>query len=143
MDQASIMAVSALTGSAIGALASVATTWFTQRHQEESRQRTQETARRERLFVEFIDQASKGFVEALMHTRIEDVSAVIPLYATLGKLRLFASERTVKAAEAVMDRILETYYSPKFDLQTRPIVDESFDILHEFAQRCRAELHAR
>ena len=141
MDQSYIVAISAVCGSLIGASASLATTWFTQRHQEESRRHTQEHARRERIFVGFIDQASRAYLEALVRTHIEDPSTLIPLYATMGKLRLFASERTVKAADDVMNRIVETYYAPKFDLQTRPTLDQRHDILREFAQCCRVELH--
>lgn len=139
MNPAYISAVAALLGSALGALASLATTWLTQRHQEEARQRAQEVARRERLFVQFIDLSSKAFVDALQRTEI-DPSEIIPLYATIGKLRLFASNSTVTAAEQVMQRILETYYTPQFDLKKRPTVDEKSDILREFTETCRAEL---
>ena len=140
MNPAYISAISALFGSAIGALASLATTWLTQRHQDETRQRAQENVRRERIFVEFIDLASKAFVDALLQTSIRDPSKVILLYATMGKLRLFASERTVEAAEKAMNKVVETYYAPKFDLRTRPAIDQNFDILRDFAARCRAEL---
>ena len=64
------------------------------------------------------------------------------LYATMGKLRLFASTRTVEAAERVMDRIIETYYSPRLDTQTRPDLGRKSDVLREFAECCRAELRA-
>jgi hypothetical protein len=89
--------------------------------------------------VEFIDLSSKAFIDALLQTSIEDPSKLIPLYATMGKLRLFASERTVEAAEKVMSRVVETYYTPKFDLRTIPSVDHNLDILRQFAERCRAE----
>src|SRR5215470_731448 len=82
MNPAYISALSALLGSAIGAFASLATTWLTQRHQEEARQHAQEVARRERLFVEFIDLSSKAFVDALQRTAI-DPPQIIPLYATM------------------------------------------------------------
>jgi hypothetical protein len=52
--------------------------------------------------VEFIDLASKAFADALLQTSIQDPSKVILLYATMGKLRRFASERTVEAAEKAM-----------------------------------------
>ena len=93
MNPAYISALSALSGSAIGALASLATTWLTQHHQDERRQRAQENVRRERVFVEFIDLSSKAFVDALQRTSIQDPSHIVPLYATMGKLRLFASDR--------------------------------------------------
>jgi hypothetical protein len=140
MNPAYISALSALSGSAIGALASLATTWLTQHHQDERRQRAQENVRRERIFVEFIDLSAKAFVDALRQTSIQDPSHIVPLYATMGKLRLFASDRTIEAAERVMDRIIETYYSPQLDTQKRPDVGGKSDILREFTEQCRAEL---
>ena len=89
---------------------------------------------------EFIDLASKAFADALLQTSIQDPSKVILLYATMGKLRLFASERTVEAAEKAMNMIVQTYYAPKFDLKTRPAIDQNLDILRNFTERCRAEL---
>ena len=140
MNPAYISAISALSGSAIGALASLATSWLTQRHQDEARREAQVSTRRERIFVEFIDLASKAFMDSLLESSIKDPAKVIQLYATMGKLRLFASERTVEAAEKAMNKIVETYYGPKFDLQTKPDIDQNFDILRDFASRCRAEL---
>jgi hypothetical protein len=58
VDGAHLSAISALSGSAIGALASLGTTWLTQHHQNEARRRAQEHARRERIFAEFIDLSS-------------------------------------------------------------------------------------
>ncbi len=69
MNAAYLSALSALAGSAIGALASLATTWLTQSYQDRTQRAAQEASRRERLFGEFIDQASKLFGEALIHSR--------------------------------------------------------------------------
>jgi len=140
MDAAFLSAISALSGSAIGALASLATTWLTHHHQNETRRRAQEHARRERIFAEFIDLSAKAFIDALLQTSIADPSKIILLYATMGRLRLFASERTVEAAEKVLSQIIATYYTPKVDLQARPTMDRSSDILRDFADTCRAEL---
>lgn len=140
MNPAYISALSVLFGSAIGAFASVVTTQLSHRHQDDLRRRTQEHARRERIFIQFIDLCSDAFVDALMHTSIENPSKLVPLYATMGKLRLFASEETVAGAENVMNRVIETYYTPKLDFHTKPTVDPSSDILREFSEKCRAEL---
>ena len=138
MDPVYISAISALFGSAIGALASLATTWLTYRHQDESRRRAEESARLARIFEEFIDLSSKAFLDALVQASMEDPSKFVPLYATMGKMRLFASERTFEAAEKVMSRVVETYYTPKLDLHSKPAVNR--DILREFVETCRAEL---
>jgi hypothetical protein len=140
MNPAYISAFSILVGSAIGAFASLVTPRVARRHEDESRRRAQEVARRERICIEFIDLASHAFVDALVHTSMENPSKIIPLYATIAKLRLFASGEMVAAAEKVMNRVIETYYAPRLDLQTTPAVDSSFDILREFSETCRAEL---
>jgi hypothetical protein len=140
MNPAYISALSILVGSAIGAFASLVTPRVARRHEDESRRREQEIARRERICIEFIDLASHAFVDALVHTSMENPSKIIPLYATIAKLRLFAGEEMVAAAEKVMSRVIETYYAPKLELQTTPVVDSSFDILREFSETCRAEL---
>ena len=64
MDPATISAVSALAGSGIGALASVTTTWLTQHFQSRSQRLSQEGSRRERLFGDFVDQASQTMLTA-------------------------------------------------------------------------------
>jgi hypothetical protein len=140
MNPAHITAISILCGSAMGAVASLVTTWLTHRHQNENRRRAGENARLERIFEEFIDSASKAFGDALLQTSMEDPSKVVPLYATMKKLRLFASQRAVEAADKVMSRVVETYYAPKFDLQTKPAANDDIDILREFVEMCRAEL---
>ena len=143
MDAAYLSALSALSGSAIGALASLGTTWLNQRYQDRSQRMAQERARRERIFGEFLDQASQLYADALSHTSLEDPAQLVPLYATLGKLRLFASARTVAAADAVMERIVETYSLPNLDFTARPspqVQVGDFDILRDFTEACRAEL---
>ena len=67
MDVGYISALSALAGSAIGALASLATTWLTQNSQMRITLRTQDRARREALYSEFIREASKLFADAITH----------------------------------------------------------------------------
>lgn len=141
MNPTFLPALSVFLGSATGALTSVATTWLAHRHQQQSQWMSQERTRRERIFSEFIDQASKMFADALTHFCLEDPTKLVPLYATMGKLRLFSSKRTISTADAVMARILETYYLPNTDFKTQPNrPDRDFDILSNFIEACRAEL---
>src|SRR6476659_1939973 len=122
MNNAYISALAALAGSGIGALASVGTTWLTQ------------------LFAEFIDQASRVFADALTH-QLDDLSKLVPLYATMGKLRLYASNETVLCADRVMSRILDAYYSPNVNFETERIRDaENYDVLRAFIAACQTEL---
>ena len=140
MNPATLSAVSALAGSAIGALASVATTWLTQHHQDQTQRRNQEASRRERLFGEFIDQASKTYADGMIQEQLDDPVKLVPMYATINKLRLFAKPDTIMAAEAVLDGIVETYAAPPSGLKPHNSSDAARDILREFADACREEL---
>ena len=140
MNTAYLSALSALAGSAIGALASFLTTWLTQHYQMQSQRLAQEGSRREKLYGDFIDQSAALFVDALTH-QLDSPSKLVPLYAVMGKLRLFASTTTIDQAQLVLDRILSTYYSPNEDFQgALPAHHKSFDILRDFTQACRRDL---
>jgi len=143
MNPAYISALSALVGSAIGALASFGTTWLSQIHQDRVQRLDREASRRERLFAEFIDQAARILVDAMVQDRLDDPTKLVPMYASMSKLRLFATPRTIGAAEAVLESILQTYEAPAGLLQTVK-ADElaTHDILRAFAEACRAELTA-
>jgi hypothetical protein len=62
------------------------------------------------------------------------------MYATINKLRLFATPNTIGAAEAVLERIVETYESPLTALEARNARIAAHDILRTFAESCRTEL---
>lgn len=111
MNNAYISAFAALAGSGIGAIASFATTWLTQDAQERARRVAQAMTRRERLYGEFIEEASKLFTDALTH-QFDDPSKFVRLYALVGKLRLCAPSNVIAKAEEVMQHIVEVYHLP-------------------------------
>jgi hypothetical protein len=140
MDNAYISAIAALAGSAIGALASFATTWLTQHAQERAQRFAQAIARREHLYGEFIEEASRLFTDALTH-EFDDPSKFVRLYALVGKLRLFASANVISKAEEVMGRIVETYKLPNMDLRNPEDRQEhDVDLLRAFSEACREDL---
>jgi hypothetical protein len=142
MDAASISAVSALAGSAIGGLASIATTWFTQHSQDRARRRAEIIAHRQRLYEEFLDEASKLYADALTH-HLEEPTRLVRLYALLGKLRLFAPRPVVTQADQLMGAIFKTYYGPNRDFRTWQFNQpEELDVLRAFAEVCRDDLGA-
>ena len=139
-EPATISAISALAGSAIGALASVTTSWFTQHHQSRAQRLNQEASHRERLFSDFLDQASQTYAEGIVQDGLDDPATLVPLYASINKLRLFAMPETLLAAERVLDAVVETYRTPDFVLKVRNSNVASHDILRTFAESCRADL---
>ena len=100
----------------------------------------QEASHRERLFGDFIDQASKTYADGIVQERLDDPAKLVPMYATINKLRLFATPGTIGAAEAVLECIVETYESPLSALEARNARVAAHDILRAFAESCRAEL---
>lgn len=142
MDAANYSAISALVGSAIGGLASIATTWFTQHSQDRARRRAEVIAHRQRLYEEFLEEASKLYADALTHN-LEEPTRLIRLYALLGKLRLFAPRPVVTQADQLMGTIFQTYYGPNRDFRTWEISQsEELDVLRAFAEVCRDDLAA-
>ena len=140
MNAAYIPALAALAGSAIGAGASFATTWLTQNFQDRIQRQTQALARRERLYGQFIEEASTTFAEALSHELAES-SRMVNLYAIRSKLRLFAPDNVTEAADLCMERIVETYRSPKLSIQAiQAMGKEEIDFLRHFTECCRDDL---
>ncbi|MET7246016.1 hypothetical protein ABZT49_21940 [Methylobacterium sp. EM32] len=141
MDAAYVSALSALAGSAIGAMASFATTWLTQRNQERATLLVQDRARREALYGEFIREASTLFGDAFQHA-LDDPAKLVNLYAIVNKIRLFGEPETLEEAERVMQRIGETYFAPNKDLSTYADIQHAGDLdpLCAFSTVCRREL---
>jgi hypothetical protein len=143
MDPAYISTLAALTGSAIGALASFATTWTTQASQARATQRAQERAHREALYGEFIREASRLFVDAFEHD-LEDPAKLVPLYAIVSTIRLFGGQGPLREAEKVMSQIGATYFAPNKDVHLFAEIAPAgeLDPLFAFSAACRAELQS-
>ena len=140
MDNAYMSAIAALAGSAIGGLASFATTWLTQHSQERAQRFAQAMTRREHLYREFIEEASKLFTDALTH-QLEEPSKFVRFYALVGNLRLCASANVIVKAEEVMRQIVETYSLPNIDFRNLEDRQENdTDVLRAFSEACREDL---
>jgi ferredoxin-NADP reductase len=140
MSSAYISAIAALAGSGIGAVASLATTWLTQDAQARARRVAQAVARREHLYGEFIEEASKLFTDALTH-QFDDPSKFVRLYALVGRLRLFAPANVIAGAEEVMQHIVKTYHLPNRDFSNpEDRQQDEVDVLRAFSETCREDL---
>ena len=87
MDASVISALAALSGAAIGGLTSVLASWLTQHTQARAQWLVQDKFRREELYKEFIDDASRAYLNALQHDKAE-MPVLISLYAKIGKMRV-------------------------------------------------------
>jgi hypothetical protein len=143
MDSAMITALAAAGGSLVGATASVITTWITQRTQT-TRELTQARLReREKLYGEFITEASHRVVDALTHS-LETPDKLVLLYGILGRIRLVSRAAVLAEAEKCVRRIVDLYAGPNMTIEQihSSLAAEELDPLEAFSSACRAELLA-
>ena len=143
MNSAYIPALAALAGSAIGGLTSLASAWLTQHHRDRTKRLLREKTRRQELYKQFIDEASKLYADALVRDQAE-VSSVVSIYALIGRMRVGSSTAVIEKAEAVVRLIIDTYFTPnKTFSEFRDLMnDNAVNPLRAFSEECRAELHA-
>jgi hypothetical protein len=138
-----ITALAAAGGSLVGATASIITTWINQRTQT-ARELTQARLReREKLYGEFITEASRLVVDALTHS-LETPDKLVLLYGILGRVRLVSSAQVLAEAEKCVRRIVDLYVGPNMTIEQirSSLAAEELDPLEAFSSACRAELLA-
>src|SRR6266404_9257226 len=140
MDSASISAFAALGGALIGGLTSFATSWLTQQTQARAQQLEHKLSRREELYKDFIEEASRLYADSLVHDT-PDVSQLIRLYVMISRMRVLSSPRTVENADKVARMIVNTYLAPnKTFTELRDMVNSgAIDLLRDFSEACREE----
>ena len=143
MNVSIITALAALAGAAIGGLTSVFASWLTQHAQARAQWITHDKLRRQELYKEFIETASKCYIHALLHDEA-DISALVELYVRMGRMRILSSPNVVESAELVAGTIVDTYVAPnKTFLELREIIKGgTIDILRDFSETCRAEFES-
>src|SRR5260221_14363418 len=111
MHSAYVPVLAAFGGSAAGGLTSLVATWVTQRRKDSVRRLAQEKTRKQKLYKQFIDEASKLYADALVHDKSE-VSALVDMYALIGRMRILSSDAVIEKAKDVARMIINTYFSP-------------------------------
>ena len=146
MDSTVVTAMAAAVGSLVGATASIATMWITQRTQIIRANAEWKLRERESLHKEFITEASRLFIDALTHS-MERPDQMMTLYGILSRIRLMSGQEVVRQREACCRRIIELYGQPNLTTdQLRAAVAANgineLDPLKEFSNACRKELQA-
>ena len=141
MDTAILGAVAGVLGAIVGAAATMATAWITQKTLSKREMIRADIDEREILYGEFIGECSKLIVDAYGHT-MERPETVLPAYALLNRIRLSASDAVLTEAEQIIFRITEQYFSPNLSPQDMRALVRSpeTDPLKPFGEACRAEL---
>jgi hypothetical protein len=147
MDSTVVTATAAALGSLVGAAASIATTWITQRTAAVRADSEWRLRERESLYKDFITEASRLTIDALAHS-LEKPDQLIALYGILSCIRLVSGEEVVRQGEACCHRIMELYGRPNLTTDQIRAAAEGRDIdeidpLKEFSTACRKELLAR
>ena len=141
MDAGYVSAFAALAGATIGGLTSFATSWLTQRAQARAQQLTHKLTRREELYKDFIEEASKLYADSLVH-ETPDVSQLVKLYSLISMMRALSPTTIVENADKVARMIVNTYLAPnKTFPELRDMVNSgTIDPLRDFSEACREEL---
>ena len=143
MNASVISALAALAGATIGGFTSVIASLLTQRYQAHAQWLVQEKLRRQELYKEFIEEASKCYTLALQNDKA-DIPALVVLYTKIGRMRVLSSPTVIKSAETVGRKILDTYLEPdRTFLELREMVNShAIDLLGDFTEACRREFES-
>jgi hypothetical protein len=143
MEASAITALAALTGAAVGGLTSGFASWLIQKTQARTQWLAQERLLRQELYTEFIEEASKCYIDALQHDK-PDIPALIGLYAKAARMRVLSSQAVLEDAEKIERKILDTYLEPDTTFaELREMANSgSIDLLRSFSEACRAEFES-
>ena len=146
MDSTLVTAAAAAMGSLAGAAASIATTWLTHRTQTIRADHEWRLREGERLFDQFIMEASRLALDALTHS-MERPDQIMALYGLLSRIRLVSGEEVVRHGVQCCRRIVELYGRPNLTIdEVRAAVVANrvneLDPLKDFSNACRNELLA-
>jgi hypothetical protein len=142
VDASIISAPAALTGAAVGGLTSGIANWLNHRSQIRAQWLLHEKSRRQILYRDFIDEASKCYIDALQHHEADaDIPSLVGLYAKLGQMRVLSSRSVVHSADQTANKIMDTYLEPdKSFVELRDMAKSgAIDLLREFSDACRDE----
>src|SRR5260370_36660100 len=133
-------ALAALAGSAIGGLTTLAVTLMTQRVQARAALTTRDLTVRQKLYRKFIEEASKLYGDALMHSAV-DIPMLIGTSALVNRMRVISTSGIVDKAEVVLRTIVDIYFSPNKTIAELHEEDK-LDLLRDFSNAAREELSA-
>lgn len=136
--------VSGLLGALIGGGATLAVAVYNQRSEERVQRVANEVGRRETVYADFLESASKLLLNAFTHDGIELGGDEQHLIGLINRMRLFAPPDVIQGAEAVVRALLEISLKPSVEM--RQLATQALtkspepDPLLKFSLTCRADL---
>jgi hypothetical protein len=144
IDPAIVSPVSMLLGCLTGGCASLGAAIYTQRCQDRLQRIAGEVAKREAVYADFVMSASNMLLYAFIHDEISPTGDEQRLIGLVNRMRLFAPQRVVSGAEAVLRAIVEIALKPSIELRqlAKEALSKSLepDPLLAFSSICRADL---
>ena len=139
IDSTIVTAGAAVMGSLVGGLASLASTWFTQRYQGRRDYLARQVARRETLYADFISEAARLYSDALV-THLKQPEDMAKLWSMVARIRLSGSMAVVAEAENILRLIGGQFLSENLTEEQIHGTAAKEDPLKSFGEACRAEL---
>jgi len=135
--------LSGMAGSVLGASATIAVSWVNQKTQNQRELLREDIRMREKLYGEFVGECASLLVDSFQHS-LEKPETVLPAYALLNRIRLCASHQVLAAAELLLVRITDQYFSGSRSMQELRELAHSAqaDPLREFGEACRLEFES-
>ena len=116
MNTAIVSALAALGGSSVGALTPVLSNYVLQRSVTQRHLANREIEQRETLYADFIKEGSRLYANSITHG-LDDIDELVALYSLVNRIRLFASEPVVHAAESFVKQIVQHHGEPDVDVR--------------------------
>lgn len=142
MNSNLISALSALGGAVLGGSLSLLASWLVNERQVRAQWLGHDREHKEDLYKEFIEQATKCYVDALLHDE-PDVASLAVLYAKMSRMRVLSSPQVIESGDRLIKEIIHTYSKAnKTFSELQAMNDDSLDIIRSFAEACRAEFNS-
>lgn len=141
IDPSIVTAGAAVMGSLVGGLASLGSTWFTQRYQGRRDYLTRQVARRESLYSDFIGEAARLYSDALV-THLGEPQDMAKLWSMVARIRLSGSAKVVEEAEKILHLVGKQFVSENLTREQIHDLAVRKDPLKTFGEACRVELDA-
>jgi hypothetical protein len=107
-SSAYLPAVAALVGTFVGGVTSVATSGLGQQRQAKEQRKARKKAHMQALYKQFIQDASKLYLDAVEHNATE-ISNLVDIYATLNRIRVLSLPKVIAEADNALQMIIDTY----------------------------------
>lgn len=141
MDTTLAGILAALSGSVIGASTPVLSNFVLQRSVAQRELTNREIAQREELYSEFIHQGMGCYAKALSQN-LENIDDLVAIYTLVNRIRLFASNSVLEAAEAFVEKLVVKLGEKNKSIEEIrfAVLERHEDPLGNFALKCRLEL---